>query len=149
MSFADWADAAPWGWVIVGLLLCAAEALAPGAFLLWVGLAAMATGIVDWIHPLDWTWSLVAFAVLVVAAVLAGRRLYGGRDTVADRPFLNRRVDALVGQEFVLDQPIENGAGRIRVDDTVWRVAGSDAPAGARVRVTGCRDGVLLRVERA
>ena len=49
---------------------------------------------------------------------------------------------------FVLETPIENGYGKVRVGDTVWRVEGSDASAGRRVRVTAT-DGVVLVVELA
>ena len=40
------------------------------------------------------------------------------------------------------------GSGRVRIDDTVWQVRGPDAPAGARVKVTGA-DGPVLKVETA
>jgi inner membrane protein len=79
---------------------------------------------------------------------LFGRKLYGGKETISERPLLNRRMEALVGKEFLLDGPIENGAGRIRVQDTVWRVSGADTPAGARVRVIGWDAGAVLKVER-
>ena len=36
----------PWGWVILGLVLIGGEVLAPGIFLLWLGLAALLTGAV-------------------------------------------------------------------------------------------------------
>ena len=50
-------------------------------------------------------------------------------------PFLNKRTDALVGREFTLEKPIIDGSGTVRIDDTIWRVAGPDAPAGSRVRI--------------
>ena len=65
-----------------------------------------------------------------------------------DQPHLNRRADALVGRQFVLETPIFAGAGTIRVDDTVWRVAGPDLPAGSRVTVQRA-DGVMLYVGAA
>ena len=48
---------------------------------------------------------------------------------------------------IALNEPIVNGRGKLRVDDTVWKVEGADCPAGVQVRVTGV-DGVMLRVER-
>ncbi len=53
----------------------------------------------------------------------------------ADQPFLNRRADALVGRIFTLEKPIVDGAGTVRIGDTVWRVNGPDVPAGSRVKV--------------
>ena len=63
-------------------------------------------------------------------------------------PFLNRRTDALVGREFTLEKPIVDGSGTVRIDDTIWRVAGPDAPAGSRVRVVQA-DGASLTVAAA
>jgi membrane protein implicated in regulation of membrane protease activity len=138
-----------WLWLTGGVVLCALEALAPGMFLLWIGLAAIAVGLVTTLVTLSLEWSLLLFCACAVVSVLIGRRFYGSRDTVSDRPFLNRRADALVGQVFVLDQPIVNGAGRIRVRDSIWQVTGPDLPVGSRVTVTGAADATVLKVEGA
>jgi inner membrane protein len=45
----------------------------------------------------------------------------------------------------VLEEPIVQGVGRVRIDDSVWRIAGPDLPAGAKVRVETA-DGALLKV---
>lgn len=137
-----------WMWLTAGLLLCAAEALASGMFLLWIGLAALATGLLVMVVPLTFAWTLMSFGGFAIVMVLAGRSLYGSRSQKSDRPFLNRRAEALIGQEFVLHEPISDGAGHIRVADSIWRVAGPDLPAGSRVKVAGVEKGVLLRVER-
>jgi membrane protein implicated in regulation of membrane protease activity len=63
-------------------------------------------------------------------------------------PFLNKRADALVGRVFTLEKPIVDGAGTVRIDDTIWRVAGPDAPAGSRVRIVQA-DGASLTVAAA
>jgi membrane protein implicated in regulation of membrane protease activity len=139
----------PWIWIVAGLLLCAAETFAPGIFLLWIGLAGMAVGVVHFLVPLGFEWSLVLFAVLALAFSLIGRKVYGSIDTGTAGDALNRRADVLVGRDFPLERAIVNGAGAIRVYDTVWRVTGPDLPQGARVRVSGVEDGVLLRVEPA
>ena len=135
----------PWTWLILGLLLIGAETIAPGVFLLWLGIAAILTGLLDYAVGLSWQAALVAFALLSIASVLAGRALTrrgmrGGDNT------LNRRGDALVGRRFRLDRPIVAGEGRIRVDDSVWRVIGPDLPAGAEVRALRI-EGATLVVE--
>ena len=139
----------PWTWLILGILLCAAETFAPGMFLLWIGLAALATGLLLFIAPLTLAWTLMVFGLLTIVSVLLGRRFYGSRETDGDRPFLNRRADALIGSTFTLEEAIKDGAGRIRVHDSVWRVKGPDLPAGARVTVTGVEDSVLLTIKPA
>jgi membrane protein implicated in regulation of membrane protease activity len=138
-----------WIWLTGGLLLCAAEALAPGLFLLWIGLAAMATGLLVMLVPLAFAWVLMSFGGFAIVLVLIGRAVYGSRGAKSDHPFLNNRAEALVGQEFVLREPISEGAGHIRVADSIWRVEGPDLRAGSRVKVTGVAKGVLLRVEPA
>jgi hypothetical protein len=138
-----------WTWIILGVALVGAEAAAPGAFLLWFGLAAIGTGLLDAALGLSWQTALLTFAALSVAAVLAGRTLTRRPGEEArDRPALNRRGEALVGRVFTLEEPIRDGAGRVRVDDSSWRVQGPDLPSGAGVRVVRV-DGATLVVEAA
>ncbi|WP_158812678.1 NfeD family protein [Methylocapsa sp. S129] len=134
-------------WLVAGFILCAAETIAPGAFLIWIGAAALILGAVEFVWPLEFTAQLFLFAALVVVLVIIGRRVYGSLDRrSAPQPL--SRAHGLVGKEFFLDQPIERGFGNIRVDDSVWRVTGEDMGAGAKVRVTGVEEGSLLRVAK-
>lgn len=124
-----------WNWLIVGLVLMGLELIAPGVFLLWLGLAAFVVGLLSFV--IDWTWQtqIIVFAVLSIAAVPLWRAVARRNAAVTDNPHLNRRSDALVGRVFTLDKPIVDGAGTVRIDDTVWRVSGPDAPAGSRVQI--------------
>lgn len=146
--FDSLAGQAAWIWIAAGVLFCAGEIFAPGVFLLFLGIAAIATGFVIAIFPLSFIWSLIVFGVLSIIAVLIGQKFYGSRDTSSDQPFLNRRAEALVGKTFVLADPIRAGEGAIRVNDTKWRVRGPDMPAGARVRVVRVEDATVLVVEQ-
>ena len=135
-----------WNWLIFGLLLMGLELLAPGVFLFWLGLAALLVGLLSFAINPSWQLQLLMFAVFAAAAVPLWRRL-ARRDTGASpsNPFLNKRADALVGRVFTLEKPIVDGAGTVRIDDTIWRVAGPDAPAGSRVRIVRA-DGASLTV---
>lgn len=129
----------PWSWLILGLVLLAAELALPGVFLIWIGLAALVVGLASlalW-DAAFWIWQLqlVLFAALSVAITLAARRYMGGKDTESDEPLLNQRGQSLVGRTATLVEPIREGRGRIRLDDTWWSVSGPDLPAGMRVRV--------------
>ncbi len=64
----------------------------------------------------------------------------------ARAPNLNQRGMQHIGAEFVLVEPIEQGSGKARVGDGVWKVSGPELPAGARVRVTGVNGTVLTVV---
>jgi membrane protein implicated in regulation of membrane protease activity len=135
-----------WNWLIFGFVVMALELLAPGVFLFWFGLAALLVGLVSFVlHP-SWQIQLLMFAVFALIAVPVWRRLARSqREASESNPFLNRRAAALVGRVFTLEKPIVDGFGTVRIDDTIWRVAGPDVPAGSRVRVVQA-DGANLTV---
>lgn len=137
-----------WLWLIAAGLLMIAELVVPGAYLIWLGVAALATSIAVALVPMGWQAQLVLFAVAALVAVVIGRMLARSKHAESDRPFLNRRTDALVGRDFVLHEAIKDGVGQIRVDDTIWRVTGPDCPAGTRVVVSGA-EGATLTVRPA
>ncbi|CAN7451860.1 MULTISPECIES: NfeD family protein [Neorhizobium] len=142
----------PWSWWILGVVLLAAELAAPGVFLIWIGAAAIVIGVLSlalW-DAAFWTWhvQLLLFAVLSGAFALAGRRFYSSRNQATDEPNLNRRGESLVGRTATLHEPIAEGRGRIRLDDTWWSVMGPDLPAGTQVKVVAA-SGRDLTVEAA
>jgi inner membrane protein len=141
------ANLGAWAWIILGLLLIGIELLAPGIFFLWLGLAALATGLLDALLGLSWQAASLVFALLSVAAVILGRWVTrSGGQTEPQSALLNQRGQALVGRVFTLETPIKDGEGRIRVDDSSWRVTGADRFAGAKVRVVRV-DGTTLVVD--
>jgi inner membrane protein len=136
-----------WNWFIVGLLLLILELIAPGVYMLWLGIAALAVGMISLAVDWSWQWQGAAFA-LIAAALFPLWWRFGHRvPPKTDQPFLNRRAQGFVGRVFTLDKPIIDGLGTIGIDDTVWRVTGPDCPAGSRVTVTRA-DGATLYVER-
>ncbi|MFL9828190.1 NfeD family protein [Rhodoplanes sp. SY1] len=141
------ASLGPWGWLAAAAVLLIAEIVVPGVFLLWLGIAALIVGLVSFV--IDWGWQLqwLAFALISLAAIPLWRKLARAGETT-DRPFLNKRLEAMVGRVFTLERPIVGGSGTIAVDDTVWRVIGDDAPAGTRIRIARV-DGATIHVERA
>ncbi|MCK4710234.1 MAG: NfeD family protein, partial [Gammaproteobacteria bacterium] len=64
----------------------------------------------------------------------------------SDHPTLNRRGEQYVGRTFTLDEPIVNGMGKIRVDDSTWKISGNDCDSGSKVKVTGI-EGTIFKVE--
>ncbi|MBX9876522.1 MAG: NfeD family protein, partial [Beijerinckiaceae bacterium] len=115
----------PWGWVILGLVLIGGEVLAPGIFLLWLGLAALLTGAVVGLVDLGWQAAALIFAGLSLVAVFTGRLLTRRKDEEPDAATgLNDRGRRLIGRVFRLEATMTGGEGRIRVDDSSWRVTG-------------------------
>jgi membrane protein implicated in regulation of membrane protease activity len=138
-----------WNWLIFGLVLIILELLAPGVFLFWLGLAALLVGLVSFTFSPSWQMQMLMFAVFAIAAVPLWRRMaHSSKAASKSNPFLNKRAHALVGRVFTLEKPIIDGSGTIRIDDTIWRVAGPDAPAGSRVRIVQA-DGASLTVAAA
>lgn len=145
MSFGDGTIPA-WAWLAGGIVLMAAEMLLPGVYLLWIGLAGVATGLVGYLLlDLGLAAELAIFAVFTVAAILLARFI-GGRQGPA--PMLNERGISLIGQTLILTDAISGGVGRAREGDGSWRVLGPDLPAGSPVKVVAV-DGGSLRVEAA
>ncbi|WP_439494453.1 NfeD family protein [Bosea sp. (in: a-proteobacteria)] len=139
----------PWGWVILGLVLIGGEVLAPGIFLLWLGLAALLTGAVVGLVDLGWQAAALLFAGLSLVAVFTGRLLTRRKDEEPDAATgLNDRGRRLIGRVFRLEATMTGGEGRIRVDDSSWRVTGPELLAGSEVRVVRV-DGATLVVEKA
>ncbi|MFA5685120.1 MAG: NfeD family protein [Lysobacteraceae bacterium] len=138
-----------WFWLGLALLLFAAEAMLPGALMLWLGFAAAAMGLTVLLAaPEPWVqWSL--FGLYAVVAVAIGWRWRRRNpDTHSDQPLLNRRGEQLLGRVLTLQAPISNGRGKAQAGDALWTVEGDDLPQGARVRVVAV-EGMVLRVEPA
>jgi inner membrane protein len=148
----DWSFIASlgfWSWIILGAILLALELAAPGAFMMWLGLSALLVGVLSFLlSGMTWEWQCVAFAIFSVLSIPLWRRFAHKVEPPEDRPFLNRRAEAMIGQTFTLEKPIIDGVGTIRVGDTIWRVNGADRAAGGRVKVTRV-DGANLMVEPA
>ena len=136
-------------WAIGALVLFAAEAMAPGAFMRWFGFAAVAMALVVLVAPgLGWLAQAVLFSALALISVAVYRRWFRGKGRQSDKPLLNRRAEQLVGSVAVLDQAIEGGRGRVKIDDAFWTVEGPDLPVGMRVRVVAV-NGMTLKVQEA
>ena len=134
----------PWSWWIVGLLLLGLEVMAPGTFFLWFGLSALIVGTLALFVDVSWQAEVMLFGGLSLASLLVGRAFMRRRSPTEGDPALNQRGRRLVGREFILDEPITTGTGRLKVDDTIWRVTGPDCAAGTRVRVEDLDGPVLV-----
>jgi len=137
-----------WHWWILGMILLGIEVFAPGFFFLWFGVAAVVVGFILLIDPnLSWQLQIILYALLSVASLLVWRVwLRSSLSPPTDQPTLNRRAEQYRNRTLTLEQPIVNGRGRIRVDDSWWSVQGEDLPAGTSVRVVEANS-TILQVE--
>lgn len=139
-----------WHWLTLGILLLIAEVAVGGAsFLLWIGFAALFTGVATLILPGLFTWQiqLVVFGVSSVASVCLWRR-YVKDVPVEGGAILNKRGAEHIGKVVLLEEAIVHGSGRVRIDDTLWNVIGDDAAVGSKVRIVAT-DGNRFKVEPA
>lgn len=136
-------------WAALALLLMAAEAMAPGAFMLWMGVAAAVMFVVVLVVPgIPLLAQVAAFVVLSFVSIQVYRKWLRPRARQSDRPGLNRRAMHHLGAVLVLESAIVNGRGRVRIGDAFWTVEGPELAEGAPVRVVGT-DGMVLQVEPA
>jgi membrane protein implicated in regulation of membrane protease activity len=138
-----------WHWWVLGLVLVVIEMVAPGFFLLWIGLAAGVTGLILVIVPgIGWQVQFLIFGILAIGSVVAARFYFRRNPIETDDATLNRRGSQYIGHVFNLDEAIVNGVGKVKVGDGWWRAEGPDLPAGERVKVVGV-NGNMLKVEKA
>ena len=137
-----------WDWFIAAVVLLLLEVMAPGIFMLWLGLSALLVGLISLFVDWSWQYQFLAFAIFSLAAIPLWRRVGARARTPTDQPFLNRRADAFIGRVFTLEKPIVGGNGSVKIDDTIWRLAGPDVPGGSRVKVVRA-DAATLVVEPA
>lgn len=137
-----------WHWWILAVALIIIEILLPSFFALWLAIAAALTGLLLLIFPgLGWEWQLLLFALFSLVSIVAWRRYYQKHPIKTDEPLLNRRGEGYVGRELTLSQPIIDGIGKIRLDDSNWKVQGPDCPAGTKIRIKALNNVVFI-VER-
>ncbi len=139
------ASLAFWHWLVLGVSLVIIEVFAPGAVFLWLGISAGIVGVIVWLIPgLDWEYQLLLFAILAIASVVVARRYLRAHPLESDEPNLNQSCHQKMGRTFTLDEPVVNGRGKIRVDDSTWKISCDDCDSGTNVIIKGV-DGVVLR----
>lgn len=137
-----------WYWWVLAVGFLALEIVVTGFFFLWLAVSAFIVGAVVLLIPVTpFNVQLLLFSLLAVLSVLGWRKYARTRVVEAtDHPLLNKRGAQYIGRTFNLIAPIENGQGKIKVDDTFWKVHGEDSPMGAKVKVVAIK-GTVFEVE--
>ena len=135
-----------WLWAIAGIILLIAEVVAPGIFLVFIGAAAVATGLFTVLFDLGLSAQLGLFAVYSLLFVLLFKRWYG-EPVGQTGGVINEPTGRLVGRTVEVVSPIDDHGGRVRVGDSEWSARGGPAVPGDKVRVTSV-EGNCLIVER-
>lgn len=102
-------------WIAAGLVLMMLEMASPGVFMVWIGLAAVGTGIlVQLLEPAFWIQVLV-FTLLAGALVALSLRLRGPRKAAR----INTPDSGLVGRPAIAIH-FTGQNGRVRLGDSEW-----------------------------
>lgn len=138
----------PWSWIVGGLVLLGIELVAPGGVFVWLGGAAIVTGLITLVMPLGLPVQFAVFGVISVGGIAGWIALRRRVPAETDAPFLNNRAERFVGKEGFLSEAIFGEKGRMEIGESVWRVTGPELPTGHRVRIVG-HQGPTLKVESA
>ncbi len=138
-----------WHWLILALVLLVIELLSGTVVFLWLSAACAGVGIIVYFLPdIIWQYQLALATVFIILSIVLWK-LWGKllpSEPRQDNISLNRRSEQYIGRVFNLSEPIVNGMGKIRVDDSSWRVSGEDAPVNTQVEVVAA-EGMLLKVK--
>lgn len=138
-----------WYWWVLAVVFLVIEMLAPGFFFLWMAIAGLITGSFLFLLPeTSLEVQLLIFSVLSFVSLVFWRRYAGLHPDETDHPLLNKRGEQYIGRTFTLIEAIENGQGKIKVDDSQWKVRGEDCPRGTRVTVIAV-DGTQFKVKKS
>lgn len=136
-----------WYWWIIGLILLVLEIFLPGSFFLWMAISAGLTGFLMLIFPeLSIIYALIFFAIFSIISVWGWRKFAKAGSNEVDQPLLNERGEQFIGRTATLSTSIINGQGKVRIDDSIWKVEGPDCPNHTTVRIVGI-NGTILKVE--
>jgi membrane protein implicated in regulation of membrane protease activity len=136
-----------WHWWIIGIILIMLELFAPGAFFLWMGIAAGLVGVILLAAPeMGWQYQFIVFSFVSVVSIVLWRIYLNKHPIETDKPTLNRRGEQYVGRVFTLTVPIVDGVGKIKVDDTMWKIEGDDCDTGTKVKISEA-DGAVLKID--
>ena len=136
-----------WIWAIGGLVLLIAEMVAPGFFLVFLGVAAIATGMFTLLFDLGLAPQLVLFVIYTALALMIGKRWYAEPDHADLSIKLNNPGKRMIGRTVTVVDPVDDHGGRVRVGDGEWTARGGPAAAGEVVRIVDV-DGNCLNVVR-
>ncbi len=138
-----------WHWWILGVVLFILEMIVPGAFFLWIGMSASVVGVIQLIcaslniHS-TLEIQLIFFAVFSVCSVFFGKKYLKLWPVTPSNNTLNRRGASLIGRTVTLSEPIIDGRGHIKLDDSLWTATGPDCPINTHVQIIDVNGSLLI-----
>ena len=93
-------------------------------YALWIGIAALITGVVAFLVPALGVWLLLVFAICTIASALIGNRIYARLSSTPNQ--LNDMQQTLIGQHGTCIAVADNNFVRIRVNGVEWAATAND-----------------------
>ena len=146
MSFDDLAF---WHWFALATIFIIMEIFVPGIAFLWLGIAAIITGLCLLIFSqLAIEFQVMIFAVTAVITTVTARMVIARTAKPSDRPDLNQRARSYLGSVYSLVDDTRNGHGKVHIGDTVWLVelapGSAELAAGSPVKVVDVTGATLV-----
>jgi membrane protein implicated in regulation of membrane protease activity len=139
-----------WHWLALAIALAGFEMLSMSFFLIFPALSAALLGLIVYVEPgLDWRIQVLIFAALSVVTTMLGRAWLRKVRGVDGPQVVNVRGQTYVGRRLRTTDALENGRGRVHMDDTWWTarsVDGAPIDAGMLIEVVEV-DGATLLVK--
>jgi len=135
-----------WAWLSMGVLFIIIELIAPGTMVMWLGIAAIALGLIVAITPISWELQIFLFSVISIGSILFWRARIKRHPQQSENPSLNKKTSQLIGSQHRLSEAIVDGRGKINISDSLWIAAGPDLPEGTKVEIVNV-DGNRLEVK--
>lgn len=92
-----------WCWIVLGCVLCLAELVVPALILIWLGIAALLTGLFLLFVPVGLTAQLAFWGLLSIAMTIAFLRYFKPRIVNAGAG----RSDEIINEIGLITRPIE------------------------------------------
>ena len=142
-------DLTYWHWLALGVTLGGIEMLTLSFFLIFPAISAiLLAGVLLFDPALDWRLQLLAFAIGSILSTVLGRSWLRRYRDPEEPMKVNVRSATYIGRRVRLDDALEHGEGRLRIDGTWWNAATPDrepVEAATLVEIISA-DGATLHV---
>ncbi len=137
----------PWHWLSAGIFFLLLEVLGTAGFLLGLGFGALTVALFMVFFPaISWQWQFSIFALMSVLSTVAYWRFFRRFNQATDKPFLNNKQAALIGQRAIVVEAIEAGRGKVQIQDALWTaLSEEDIAENSAVKIVGA-SGMELQV---
>ena len=141
-----------WMWMALALILVTFAGTLRSLALAWASVAATILSGIIWADPsVPLLHQVLIFGLITLAGIALSQFFIKPKpeeesaETEDEKPVKAPTPAKVINRTFTLSEPIVDGAGKIEIDGTLWRLRGEDAEAGEQIRVLGV-DGLQLDV---